>query len=202
MAGTGETPRRRPRDPGATRAAILDSARRAFAGHGYEKTSVRRIATDAGCDPMLVLRYFGSKEELFLTASAACTDTVDPVDPCTEDPGRAGEFLVRRALRFWSEPEHRLSVLSVLRSAATHPSAGERMLDMLATTFVRPVAEALGVSDVELRSALIAAQLLGLAMALHVTPMKPLSEADPEALVAAVGPVVQTYLTGPLPGGP
>src|SRR5215467_11368748 len=55
----------RPRNAAATRAAILASARQAFARGGYDGAGVREIAEGAGVTAMLVNRYFGSKEQLF-----------------------------------------------------------------------------------------------------------------------------------------
>ena len=49
-------------------ARIRDAAIDAFAAHGFEGASVRRIATAAGVSPALVLHHFGSKEGL----RAAC----------------------------------------------------------------------------------------------------------------------------------
>ncbi len=49
----------------ATRAAILASARKAFAEHGYDGAGLRGIAEAAGVTAMMVGRYFGSKEGLF-----------------------------------------------------------------------------------------------------------------------------------------
>ena len=60
-----ETPPKRRRNAAATREAILDSARRAFAQAGYDGAGVREIAAGAGITAMLVNRYFGSKEQLF-----------------------------------------------------------------------------------------------------------------------------------------
>lgn len=57
--------RPRTRNAAATRAAILDSARAAFARAGYDGAGVREIAAGAGVTAMLVNRYFGSKEQLF-----------------------------------------------------------------------------------------------------------------------------------------
>ena len=53
-----------------TRAAILDAAQKLFAEHGHERTTVRDIAAKASVDPALVIRYFGSKDELFVRAAA------------------------------------------------------------------------------------------------------------------------------------
>lgn len=60
-----ETAPVRRRDAAATRAAILASARRAFATSGYDGAGVREIAAGAGVTAMLVNRYFGSKQQLF-----------------------------------------------------------------------------------------------------------------------------------------
>jgi AcrR family transcriptional regulator len=59
------TGRARRRNAAATRAAILASARLAFARQGYDGAGVREIAKGAGVTAMLVNRYFGSKEKLF-----------------------------------------------------------------------------------------------------------------------------------------
>jgi AcrR family transcriptional regulator len=59
---------KRPRSAAVTRAAILDSALRAFSRAGYDGVGTREIARDAGVTAMLVNRYFGSKEALFAAA--------------------------------------------------------------------------------------------------------------------------------------
>ena len=51
-----------------------------------------------------------------------------------------------------------------------------------------------------LRIALVACQLMGLAMARFIIHMEPIASADPETLIASYAPTIQRYLTGPLPG--
>src|ERR1700761_2340367 len=76
MQKTAAAPHR-PRNAAATRAAILASARKAFAMAGYDGVGLREIAAGAGVTAMLVNRYFGSREQLFAEVSA---DTMrDPV---------------------------------------------------------------------------------------------------------------------------
>ena len=60
----------RRRDAEATRAAILEAAKRQFARAGYDCT-LRDIAGEAGADVALVKRYFGGKEALFVAALKA-----------------------------------------------------------------------------------------------------------------------------------
>ena len=50
-----------------TRQRILDSALRLFATKGYEKTTLRDIAAEAGSSLGLTYRYFAHKEELVLS---------------------------------------------------------------------------------------------------------------------------------------
>lgn len=48
------------------RQRILESALRLFVSKGYEETTMREIAAEAGYSPGLTYRYFASKEELVL----------------------------------------------------------------------------------------------------------------------------------------
>jgi TetR/AcrR family transcriptional regulator, cholesterol catabolism regulator len=47
------------------RGAVLDSAARSFALHGYAGTSIRDIAADAGVQPSSLYYFFKSKDELY-----------------------------------------------------------------------------------------------------------------------------------------
>lgn len=67
-------PRRRPGRPQrelgdqpGKREKILEAAEVVFADNGYEPTSLRKIAEQAGVNPALIAYYFGSKEGLFET---------------------------------------------------------------------------------------------------------------------------------------
>lgn len=60
--------RKRVRAPEVHREAILEAARAAFAERGYTRATIREIAGRAGVTHGLVMRHFGSKEQLFLAA--------------------------------------------------------------------------------------------------------------------------------------
>jgi hypothetical protein len=49
---------------GIVKSRILDVAARLFAQHGVDSVSIRTIAAEAGINHSLVIRYFGSKDEL------------------------------------------------------------------------------------------------------------------------------------------
>lgn len=65
---------RRPRDPDATREAVLDAAEKLFAEQGYEPTSMQQIALHAGYARATPAYFFDSKQGLY---HAVLTRVVD-----------------------------------------------------------------------------------------------------------------------------
>ncbi|WNM37655.1 TetR family transcriptional regulator [Micromonospora halotolerans] len=190
---------RRPGNPD-TREAILAAARAAFAERGFDAASIRSIAAAAGVDPALVHHYFGTKEELFRATVAI------PVDPAqlvpavlAGDPDRVGERLVRTFLTVWDSPVGGAAV-ALLRSAVSSEWTARLLREFLATQVLRRVLDQLDVDPAQLplRGALVATQVAGLAMMRYVIRLEPVASADPETLVATIGPTVQRYLTGDL----
>ena len=194
MARTG----RRPGEPD-TRERIAEAARRLFAERGFDRTSIRAVAAEAGVDPALVHHYFGTKQRLFLEAVDFPIDAVRSLELLSvDDVDGVGERLVRFALQLWDDPVVLPRLLGVLRSAVTDAEAAR----MLAVLFTRqgPVqlVRGLGSDQPDLRAELVGTQLVGLAVARHVLRVEPLASADHETIVAAVGPTMQRYLVGDL----
>jgi len=189
---------RRPGETG-TRERIAEAARRLFAERGFDRTSVRAVAAEAGVDPALVHHYFGTKQRLFIEAVDFPIDAVRALETlAVDDAERVGERLVRFALQLWDDPVVLPRLLGVLRSAVTDPQAAA----LLARLFTRQgpiqLLRALEADQPDLRAELVGTQLVGLAVARHVLRVEPLASADHETIVAAVGPTMQRYLTGDL----
>src|SRR5919199_4790150 len=114
------------RRPGTTttRDAILDAARQLFAGHGYEGTTIRGIATHAGVDPALVHHFFGSKDDLFLTVLEVPETVMERIPQLISgDLDHAGEQLARFYLGLYEAPETRAAMLTAIRSAVVQEQA-------------------------------------------------------------------------------
>ena len=192
---------RRGRRPGSpdTRAAILAVARQRFAQQGYAATSVRGIATAAGVDSALVHHYFGTKEDLFV---ASLELRVDPrvIAPTIVAEGKehAGERLVRLLLSVWDDEESRLPLMALVRSIF-EPDGKELVPEAFGRLILAPISEALELDEPERRMALVGSQLVGVVVLRYIAGIEPLASATPETLVATFAPVVQGYLTGPLP---
>jgi AcrR family transcriptional regulator len=187
-----------------TREAILESARRRFADHGYDGATIRAIAAAAGVDPALVHHFYGSKERLFV---AAMRLPVVPSDVLAaafaagiRDPGvSAGELLVRTALTIWDSAEVRGTFLGLLRSALTSEQAAAMLREFLSDVILGPVAQlsrATDPADAEYRAAIVASQMVGLALARYVLAFGPVATAGVADLAATIGPTLDRYLTG------
>jgi AcrR family transcriptional regulator len=174
---------------GRTRAAILAAARMLFAAQGYERTTVREIATRVGIDPALVIRYFGGKEALF--AQAAVFDLrLPPLGEVAADA--RGEALVRHFLGVWEDAGAGLPVL--LRSAASNAYAAERLREVFAGQVVPAIARAIAAPDAPERAGLISSQLLGLALCRYVLKLPPVVAMAEDRIVSEVGRAIQRYL--------
>src|ERR1700730_8892241 len=72
-----------------TEARILDAAARVFVADGYERTTIRAVASAAGVDAGLVMHYFGSKQELYRRVIEAA-----PVPEVSGTPAEAAEQIL------------------------------------------------------------------------------------------------------------
>jgi AcrR family transcriptional regulator len=182
------------------RGDILAAARDEFGARGFDATTIRGVARAAGVDPRLVHHYFDGKDALFVAAfelPARPQQLLETVlGPDADD---IGPRLVRLFLTVWDSAEGRQRIVALL-SAASASEAGARMLrEFLAREVFARIVARLGSEDPELRAALAASQMMGLAVARYVVRLEPLASADPDLVVGLLGPAIQHYLTGPLP---
>lgn len=190
---------RRPGNPD-TRQSILAAAREVFGERGYDSASIRAIATNAGVDPALVHHYFGTKEQLFL---ATLEVPLRPADllPQVLTGGRdeIGERLVRTFLGVWDSPAGTAGA-ALFRTAVNHEWTARLLREFVLTQVLRPAMQHfdLDQTDGPLRVSLVASQLAGLVMTRYILKVEPIASAPKEVVIAAVGPTLQRYITGPI----
>jgi AcrR family transcriptional regulator len=173
-----------------TRAAILDAAQKLFAQHGHGRTTVRDIAAKASIDPALVIRYFGSKDELFVRAAAF--DLRMP-DLSKVKRSQIGDTLIRRFLEL-GEGFTGMTVL--LRSAASNDYAASRVRELFAAQVLPAFARVGSRADAAERAGLVASQLLGLALCRYILKIPPVAEMSAQEIVKHIGPTIQRYASG------
>ena len=181
----------RPRDANATRNNILDAARTLFAQAGYDGTNLRQVAELAECNVALISRYFGSKDDLFREAVLEGF-TLEAI--VTDDRNKFGEHLARYILstreRGALEP-----LLALLRSSG-NPNATAIMQDLLETQFVQPLGAWLGGPRAEMRAAMIASVVIGLATTRDILESPTLARHSLQAIVKTVAPILQALIDG------
>jgi len=171
-----------------TKAAILAAARERFGAAGFQAATIRAIAADAGIDPSMVMRYFGSKDQLFAAAAEFDLRFPDLTEP---DRAEVGRLLVSHFLQRWEGDE---ALVILLRSSATNAAAAQRMQQIFSTQLEPLVAGLVPAAEAGRRAALIATQILGVAWCRFVLQLPAVVAMTRAEIVDWVGPTIQRYL--------
>ena len=115
-----------------TQQLILDAALKAFGDVGYHRTSIERIATDAGCSRVAFYQYFSDKADVFRLLAVqvdrqvnASIDRLGPVTPDAEGWEALRSWVERYAeVRSLYEP-----VFRAFRAAVPESYPTPRVLD-------------------------------------------------------------------------
>jgi AcrR family transcriptional regulator len=198
QAGSG----RRGRREGTTesREHILAAARRLFAEHGFDGTSLRQIAREASVDPAMVHHFFKGKDELFALSVALPADPAKVLEGVDQyDPQHRAEAIVRAVLRLWESPAQH-SLVAFIRGTIGSRAKTLLLREVVTRTIIsRIMAGVPGApAEVAMRGNLVATQMVGIMLVRYVVKLEPLASAAPEEVVRLVAPNIQHYLTGPL----
>jgi AcrR family transcriptional regulator len=189
---------RRPGDSG-TRDAIRAAAGRQFAERGFDRTSLRSIAAEAGVDPKLVAHFFGTKQQLFVEVVRLPFDPAEAVPRVFGgDPGDAGERVAEFVVGLLENPESRRPLVGLVRAATTEPEAARMVRELLAREILSRIVTELGSDDADLRASLLGSQVVGLLMARYIVRIEPLASLSAPEVAAAIAPNLQRYLVEPL----
>lgn len=183
-----------------TRGSILAAARRLFAEHGYEGTSLRHVAREASVDPALVHHYFDGKDDLLAASVQLPANPGEVLSAVVAlPPEQRGEALVRTLLQLWESPLQP-ALLTLVRTTIGSKRQSALMREIFKRRILNVVMTGTEDDDgqKELRGSLIASQILGLVIARYVVRLEPLASLPVEDVVRQAGPTVQRYLTGEL----
>jgi AcrR family transcriptional regulator len=184
---------RRPRHAAQTRADILAAARQRFAKDGFERTTLRAIAADVGVNAALVTRYFGSKQDLFATATEFKVDLPDLTGVHADD---IAAMLLPRYFAVWEEDDQ--AFLALLRAAAASRVAAETFNETLAT-HVAPALRGATPDNHEQRIAMTDSFVVGLAMTRCILVNPPVANLSRDELSRWAAPIIRHLLVGPVP---
>lgn len=182
------------------RDSILRAAREELAECGYEGSTMRGIARRARVNTSLIYYYFGSKAGLLQATLDELARLLGPSRPSRPSgpAATAGEDLLRGLLPYWESAEYRSAVLAVIRASITRRDAA-RLLDVLLSPDRLGTSGACPLSSGPAPGAcphtiMIGAQLVGLMMLRHITPVEPVASAGLDRVIELFAPVVQRHL--------
>ena len=195
----------RKRDAGKTRAAILGAAAILFAEQGYQQTTVRAIAAEAGCNPALISRYFGGKAPLYAMVVGEKMPRHRTITSEVRTGARARE-LVQRQLDLAHQmtyEEHRERVSIMLRSVGPGVS-GEAIRQLLDQLLAAPFGQHVDGPDAGLRAGLLFVQLFGLSLVRDMVGLPQLTEASDAKILWYFAPAIHQLLVParPYPASP
>lgn len=174
-----------------TRALIVESAGKAFATRPYREITLKDIAEDAGVSAPLIIKYFGSKEQLFdeLVDFRSAADML--FDAPLEDLGVRMVTLFTRPLESYKP----LSMNILFMSGAGEESSA-KLRENYSRQMINGLAGRLTGPDVRLRAELAMSMLMGLAM-MRRRMMQNRAAGSQQDVVARYAPLVQQLLDAP-----
>ena len=153
------------RNAAETRNRLLQAARRLFASANYVSVGIREIGAEAGVNPALISRYFGSKRNLFLEVASILNDegnaALPEVSPLERTNLAMSGILSDGAQSAWVT-DFRITALSAL---------DPNVSDVMTATYDKVREQIMAVLPGEhagTRAELILAQLMGAALVVNL----------------------------------
>ncbi|QIL20615.1 TetR/AcrR family transcriptional regulator [Thermomonas sp. HDW16] len=192
-----KAPKPRPRDAAATRKAILASARAAFSDKGYDGVGLREIAAGAGVTAMMVNRYFGSKEELFIEALRQTMTGESVIAGGIMDTSAPARALAEALIGMTRPGQVPLDGFRMAFHSASSPVATTVGKQMIEDNALKTVSGALHGDHAGQRAAMILAMISGFQGMRQMIGLSALADADEGALVGLLTGVFEGLINPP-----
>jgi AcrR family transcriptional regulator len=183
-----------------TRGEIVEAAKRVFATQGYDGTSLRGVAREAGVDPALVHHYFDGKASLFVAAMALPFDPRQVKEQAGAQP-YSGSRTIENFLTMWDRAEGTgSSFASCLSAMAASSNVADAIREFVNERVWSVLQRNEGETEAVMRrrTAMVSSQLMGLAFARYILRVPPMSTASPKLIGRWVGPTLDRYVNEPL----
>ncbi|WP_164471307.1 TetR family transcriptional regulator [Georgenia faecalis] len=175
------------------RERILSAAGALFVAHGYERTTLRAVAHQAGCDVALIGYHFGSKKGLFAQAMAleiAPTAVLERALP--GDPGTLGPRLLAHVTAAWEQPAFAASLSHLVQLAMSDEEVRRPFVEYLDREVMERLVEYFGGVDARARATAVLTLVIGAIFGRYVLRVPGLAEQEVEAYRAALAPGART----------
>ena len=178
-----------------TRGAITKAATEQFRDLGYEKTTIRSVATAAGVDPKLVMHYFGNKQKLFVETMGVPMTVQRAVSVLKLTPKPLRGRALAEAIFQAQKNEEDAQLVGMIRAAATEPEAAEMIRELYVKEAMLKVVQALELDNAELRAVMLTSLLSGFVFTSRIVHLQDLSSASNAQRKAILGKLIQEIFT-------
>ncbi|MET9329025.1 TetR family transcriptional regulator [Tsukamurella sp. NPDC003166] len=176
------------------KADILEAARVRFGESGYDRTTIRAIAADAGVDVALVSYYFGNKAGLFREVMSLPIDPTAVFGAAFEGPrAQLGERLVRAGLSIWEGEETAAAVQAVLRAAVSVEDGRSSIFGEFVAHEILPLLTQKAQVSIEV-GRVVASTLFGLAFMRYLVASPIYTAPSREELARSYGGAIQRII--------
>lgn len=195
---SGQRRGRRPGNP-STRSDIAQVARRHFLAHGYQRTTMRAIAAEAGVDPALVSYYYGSKQGLFGAALALSANPPARLrEALAGDSATLPERVVRTLVAAWDDPDEGRPLRVLVAGAAHDPEVARLLRDVVQNEMARQFADRFAGAGASARAAAFGSQLAGLIVTRYWLQIEPIASMSIDDVVRYTAPGLRAAMRGPV----
>ncbi|MFT4086838.1 MAG: TetR family transcriptional regulator [Gordonia sp. (in: high G+C Gram-positive bacteria)] len=172
---------------------ILAAARELFAQHGFDKTTLRAVATRAGVDVALIPYYFTNKRGLYVAAMELPINPADLVREASIGPREElGRRLATAYLTVWDDPQTGPTMQAYLRSAVTDPGQAQTLGEFASQSMLPLAVEQLGISRDTVRA--IVAMMFGVATMRYLVAAPAFTDESTEELIDLYAPRIQAII--------
>ena len=187
----------RPLGASNLRTTILRVARQQFSDYGYDRTTLRSVAAEAGVNPALIVHYFSTKHKLFLEAVLPTSQVPAIFQSILEGASShtIGARLAKLTSTLMGNADSRATFLGLLRATASDAEAATILQTFIATHLQPQLRRYLPGNDAALTATFISSQIIGLFVSRYITKVEPLASIALPELEAKLATHFQKLLT-------
>ena len=186
----------RPKISSANRQEIIaKTASKLFSKLGYEKTTIRLVAEEAGVDPKLVMHYFGNKQKLFIATVKVPPEVGAALTLLKLTPKANWGKRITDVIWIAQKSGSFQTLVGVIRASASEPEAAEMFREFYFENLLLPMVSGLDVDNRELRAVMMSSLMAGYVFNLEISKVFDAVKTTEKAKKALFASMVQSILT-------
>ena len=174
---------------------ISQVASKLFAELGYEKTTIRLVAEEAGVDPKLVMHYFGNKNKLFMATVKVPSEVSKGIKVLRLVPKSMWGKRIADVIWLAQKSGGINTLVGVIRASASEPEAAVMFREFYFNNLLLPIVSELDVDYKELRATMMSSLMSGFVFTKEIVKINELAKAKESERKALFASVVQSILT-------